>query len=454
MVPSEKFLYDRLSGLTGPSRSRLVEEVSKISAKRKFFYQNKDNHPVGLVPLVLNKTLVPSFESVTRVLFKFQNLAPKLYLSNHRRFADLIQLERRTKTWIERTGNRPNRPWEHLNRPDYGMKVVDGRLVPVVFELNSLMLGGMYIQSVSLALAKECVLPRLGADTRRLGLKPSMDLLPFLKRWLLEARRLGGPGAGGIAFLEQLPPGGGFSELPQITDYFRAAGVEARHGDPRNLELRKDGVYLKGMKVAYAYRDFSYEDVGGPENPRLKAFRRLWDEGRVTPGFPADFDQKGILECLTSEEFSDLFTRAEARLLAAHVPWTRVLTGRKTTSMEGREVDLPEYARKRRESLVIKPSWGAGGEGVLLGRKVKEARWEKAVAAAVARPGAYALQAYVDAPPRPSAYLRGGEVQMRPCRCTIGMFHDGKAFGYHFRVSPKDIVNVAQGGALGPVYFG
>ncbi len=34
------------------------------------------------------------------------------------------------------------------------------------------------------------------------------------------------------------------------------------------------------------------------------------------------------------------------------------------------------------------------------------------------------------------------------------MFHDGKAFGYHFRVSPKDIVNVAQGGALGPVYFG
>lgn len=453
MTSSERVLLDRISGLDDPSGRRLIAAVSRVSAARKFYFQEKDNHPVGLVPIVLAKRQVPAFEAVTRALFRFQRKAPDLFINDYRGFAGLVRLERRTKAWIERTGSRPNRPWEHLNRPDYGMRVVDGKLEPVLFELNSLMLGGLHIQSVAMELMRDTVLPRLGIRAGGLGLEAGVDLLDFAKRWLLDARRRAGAGLGGIAFLEQLPPGGGFSELPQITDFFRKAGVEARHGDPRNLDLRSDGVYLKGMKVAYVYRDFSFEDVGGPDNPRLRAFRRLWDEGRVTPGFPADFDQKGILECLTSEEFAGLFTRKEAALLAAHVPWTRVLTGRKSSGPHGRRVDLPAYVRKNRESLVIKPSWGAGGEGILIGRKINPTRWDKAVAAAVERPGAYAVQAYVDVPPRPSAYLRDGKIQLKPCRYTLGMFHDGIRFGFHYRISPKDIVNVAQGGALGPVYF-
>ncbi len=75
------------------------------------------------------------------------------------------------------------------------------------------------------------------------------------------------------------------------------------------------------------------------------------------------------------------------------------------------------------------------------------------MAEAVAHPGAFSVQAYVDAPPRPSAYLREGKLNLKDCRSTLGAFHDGKEFGYHLRMSPKDIVNVAQGGALTPIYI-
>jgi len=323
------------------------------------------------------------------------------------------------------------------------------------------MLGGIYLHTQSLELIQESALPGLSTSSRELGIRPSPSLLEMLRAWLLRSRKRAGWGSeGALAFLESLPPGGGFSELPRITRWFERSGIPSLHGDPRSLALRRGGgaqplgrVTLRGRPVSFAYRDFSFEDVGGPDNRRLRLLARLWEEERVTPGFPSDFDQKGILECLSSEQFFPLFTREEVLRFRAHVPWTRVLMERKTRTSSGRTVDLVDYALKNRETLVLKPSWESGGEGILIGPKTLPSRWEKAIQAGLKMPGGWAVQQYLDIPRKKTAYLRDGVLHFKECRHTIGVFYDGERFGFHARVSPRDIVNVARGGALCAVYL-
>ena len=132
---------------------------------------------------------------------------------------------------------------------------------------------------------------------------------------------------------------------------------------------------------------------------------------------------------------------------------TRVLGERRTEALDGRRVDLPSYALKNREHLVLKPSWSSGGDGILLGWKVSERRWRKAVEKGLKTAGSYALQEYIDVPRRSTGYLRDGKIQRKECRSTLGVFCDGSDFAFHGRVSTKDIVNVAQGGAMSPVYL-
>lgn len=431
----------------------MVDRIERAAAKKSFHYRGRWSHPMGLAPMVAPKSLVRVIESLTRTLHRFQNRAPDLHRTDGLGFSRIIRLEKGTQRWFDATAAVVPKPWPLLMRPDFALGLKGGALRPTLFELNSLMLGGLYIQSVARNLLHSLVLPAMKATPASLGILPTTDLIAFFLRWIGDCRERRDCGRGGLALLESLPPGGGFSELPRIAEEARAAGWRVEHGDPKELEARGNRVFLHGMQVAYAYRDFSFEDVSGPASPSMRGFSALWKDGRVAPGFAADFDQKGILECLTSPQFSALFTRTEASLLARNVPWTRVLTERRTLDPKGRSVDLPSFILRRQDDLVIKPSWSAGGEGILIGRRTAAGAWRKAAALALKDPGSAAVQAYVDNPPAPCAYLRGGRILFKDCRQTLGTFFDGSRFGFHLRVSPGHIVNVAQGGALAPLYL-
>ena len=451
--PAQAAVLDSLKNLPKKRENGFIGALQRECKARKLYYK-KDYQPLGLTPFVIPPDVLATLQGLSRSIYRFQLQAPRLFRDNVSGFADLIRLERRTAAWFERYGSRDPKPWELLIRPDFGLRPGPaGRLKPVLYEFNSCMLGGIYLHSESLEIVEEHALHRLGLNSRRLGIAPSPHLLNFLRDWLKRCRKLSGHTDGGFAFLESLPPGGGFSELPQIAAYFRSRGDRALHGDPRTLQMKDGRVTLRGMPVGYVYRDFSFEDVSGPDNKRMKGFARLWEEHRIAPSFPSDFDQKGILECLTSKAFERLFTGDEVRRLRAHVPWTRVLSERKTDAPDGKKVDLLTYARRNRETLVLKPSWESGGEGIVLGPRATQARWEKALDRGLKTAGGWALQEHLGLPQLETAYLRGGEIHIRPCRATVGVFHDGQAFAFHARVSPKPIVNVAQGGALSAVYL-
>jgi hypothetical protein len=207
-------------------------------------------------------------------------------------------------------------------------------------------------------------------------------------------------------------------------------------------------VRLHDVAVDVVYRDLGLEDIGTPAGQALGGFLDRFDAGAALPGVAGEFSQKGLLECIGRPELAPLFTPAERRLLRRSVPWTRVLGARLTEDIAGRRVDLPEYARRQRERLLIKPNVGSSGAGVLLGREGGPARWEARIARALREPGRWVVQARRPGTRRLMCYLRGGRPFAGPCYFSLGLFYAPGDLGLHCRVSREPIVNVGRQGAV------
>ena len=116
---------------------------------------------------------------------------------------------------------------------------------------------------------------------------------------------------------------------------------------------------------------------------------------------------------------------AERALVDRYLPWTRVLTDRRTTR-HGRDVDLVRFAIDHQPTLVLKASLGMSGRQVVLGRDTDPAAWEAAVVDAAAA-GTSVIQEYVT-----------------PHTCRLTMLADGVDEPYDVDVAP----------VFGPLLFG
>jgi hypothetical protein len=168
----------------------------------------------------------------------------------------------------------------------------------------------------------------------------------------------------------------------------------------------------------------------------------------MLPGVAGEFSHKGLLEYFGHPGVGRLFTPGERRLLRRVVPWTRLLGARRTEDPAGRPVDLPEYVRRARAGLLIKPNVGSSGTGVLLGREAGAPRWDARIARALREPGRWVVQARQPGTRRPMVYLRQGRAHAGPCYFSLGLFYAPDDLGLHVRVSREPIVNVARQGAV------
>lgn len=145
--------------------------------------------------------------------------------------------------------------------------------------------------------------------------------------------------------------------------------------------------------------------------PRLNPFRDVW------------FDDKACFAMLWAQ-------RASWPAVAAHVPETFVVTP-------------PDAARLRAEraAWVLKPAVGYGGFGVVVGDASDAATWDAAVAEALTR--RTVAQRFVPGGKRPDGRY-----------VTFSFWVIGGAFAGAFaRAGTRPVVNVHQGGGIGPVVF-
>jgi hypothetical protein len=112
----------------------------------------------------------------------------------------------------------------------------------------------------------------------------------------------------------------------------------------------------------------------------------------VTTQTAAFLDNKKTMGMLS--EGRPWMTKAELELVDRYLPWTRVLTDRKTSDKD-RDVDLVTHVLEHQDEFLIKPGIGMQGMGVVLGRETGASSWRQLIEIAASR-GDSIVQRYVE----------------------------------------------------------
>jgi carboxypeptidase Taq len=324
--------------------------------------------------------------------------------------------------------------------------------------------GGIHIAPVAEELVWRDVVPLVDRHdpTLRLALPRDQRQL-FLQVLLDHAARIGRTG-GTIALLEPCYVSGGPVEQSHLLEHL-SARFQAKivHADPRDLRERDGEVWLGDDRIDVAYRDYEVRDLLAVERDDgvdLGPIKRLFRENRIISGVGGEFDHKSSFELLTDPDFAARhFSPEERRIFAKHVSWTRLLSQRATVLWDGRQVDLPTFARDHREELVLKPNRGYGGAGILIGPSTDEATWAAAVDAALANAAdphrGAVVQRLVELPVNDFPVVdERGHVHDEPFFTVMGFAPTSGGMGILCRASQKQVVNVAQRGGVVAVLQG
>ncbi|MBI2570951.1 MAG: hypothetical protein HYV63_28435 [Candidatus Schekmanbacteria bacterium] len=158
-----------------------------------------------------------------------------------------------------------------------------------------------------------------------------------------------------------------------------------------------------------------------------------------------------------------------ARLVRAHLPWTRMLSPGPGTGPDGRPVaELIHFAGESPATLVVKKSWDFGGKGVFLGaehgdeasrqrmreRFGRELSWPELVRAC-ADEGGWVAQERVLLPRQTLAVATADGIVERQVFVDVSAYTNlgipEVAYGGVCRASLSPIVNIQSGGGVVPL---
>jgi hypothetical protein len=323
-------------------------------------------------------------------------------------------------------------------------------------EPNLTGIGGLHlIPSVEEILA-ETIVPLLRAQDPGLRLERLTDARELLHQELsAQLAAIGRPG-GAVCFVEPKYELEGIDEQRRLVEYLRDRhGMVTLHADPCELRMRGSEVYCGDTRVALVYRDYSVLDLVelGREGVDVTPMRMLFRENRVVSSIGGELDHKACWEIFTDPEIAGRhFDEASRRCFQRHVLWTRVLSPRRTTLPAGETGDLLAFARDARETLVLKPSRGYGGDGVLIGQTLSAGEWEQALEAALADQELWVVQTLAHIPVLEVPTLsEDGTLRPEMYYHVMGYASGPDGLAILARASQRQVVNVAQRGGMAGV---
>ncbi|GAB3137695.1 hypothetical protein GCM10027290_03860 [Micromonospora sonneratiae] len=205
-------------------------------------------------------------------------------------------------------------------------------------------------------------------------------------------------------------------------DYYNNHGLTARFFEPEELSEAWDRA--PHLRYPVGLRNFTipdWLDVGLDTTPVQEAL----DNGCLLVGTQTSTFMHSKLTMGLLSEGRPWMSTADRALVDRYVPWTRILSDRRT-AREGQEVELLPFVVKNRDLLVLKAGLGESGKQVVIGREVDQAAWESAVGAAVVD-GTSVVQDFVP-----------------PQTCQVSLIADGADEAHDVEVAP----------VLGPLLFG
>ena len=300
-------------------------------------------------------------------------------------------------------------------------------------------------------------LPLMAEFRERHSLRYAKTIEPLLAALLDSYREWGGRAtAPTVAIVDwrEVPT---WTEFEILRDAFVAAGIPALVCDPRDLEF--DGATLRatGTTIDLVYRRVLINDIVA----RPQECAALVDayEARavcVANTFRCKLPhKKAFFAVLTEPANAPLFSPLEHAVIAAHVPWTRLIAD-VATEKDGVEAPLLELIRRERENLVLKPNDEYGGKGVVLGWETNVHEWDRAIEVSLAdSPGTWIVQERV--PVRRELfpqYDENGVVSSRTMLVDLAPYlFRGRMSGYLTRLSATGLANVTSGGGQVPAFI-
>jgi glutathionylspermidine synthase len=237
------------------------------------------------------------------------------------------------------------------------------------------------------------------------------------------------------------------SEFLLFQDYFVRQGFECHIMDPAEVEYAGGRLTGPHGRVELIYKRVLLSELvqrGGLDHPILRAVR----DGAVcmvNPPACKVLHKKASLAVLHDERNAELFDHEEREAIAASIPWTRIVSERRTTH-EGRAIDLLPWIAEHREQLVLKPNDEYGGKGIVLGWETDDAGWHAALANALAEP--YIAQQRIELPVESYPSMADGRVVFADRMVDTAPYvaYGGHVDGVLSRLATASLLNVTAGG--------
>ena len=247
-----------------------------------------------------------------------------------------------------------------------------------------------------------------------------------------------------------------WNEFEILEEAFIRAGVPTLVCEPRALEFDGRRLSADGRPIDLVYRRLLVSDI--LQHPAdCDALVRAYAARAVCLANTLRCKlahKKAFFAVLTDPAHARLFTPFEHAMIAAHVPWTRLLAD-VMTEKDGDPVSLLDLTRRERESLVIKPNDEYGGKGVRLGWESEPGAWDDAIETALKdAPGTWIVQERI--PVRREVFPTfddSGTVTDREMLVDLAPFlFRGRMSGYLTRLSATGLANVTSGGGQVPAF--
>jgi uncharacterized circularly permuted ATP-grasp superfamily protein len=247
-----------------------------------------------------------------------------------------------------------------------------------------------------------------------------------------------------------------WSEFQILKARFEQMGVPTVVAEPRAVSFDGRALVADGHRIDLVYRRVLMNDVLA----RPDDCAALVDAYRANAMCMANTfrckipHKKAFFAVLTSEAFSHLFSAVEHTLIRAHIPWTRLLAGTRTT-LDDRPIDLIEHVRRHKDDFVIKPNDEYGGAGVILGWDAEASAWQAAIERALSgTEGWWVVQRRI--PVRRETFPTVDEphrVSMRDMLVDLAPYiFRGRVGGFLTRLSSTGLANVTSGGGQVPSF--
>jgi uncharacterized circularly permuted ATP-grasp superfamily protein len=240
-----------------------------------------------------------------------------------------------------------------------------------------------------------------------------------------------------------------------IREHFLARGIQAVLADPRSLEYREGKLWAGDFRIDMIYKRVLCSELVermGLSNPVIAAVRDK--AAMMTNAFSAKLlAKKASFALLGDERNAYIFNDEDKAAIEAHIPWTRIVSERKTR-FHGKEVDLIDFIANNKDTLVLKPNDEYGGKGVTIGWETTSDDWAATLRNAQNSP--YVVQERVDAVYEQFPSVINGKLDLSPRLVDADPYiHQGRAVsGCLTRLSSMALLNVtAGGGSLAPTFI-